>query len=143
MMRLQFVRNYVFIFDNRDGSRREEPGQIELSDDDEALAFAEQVIREMTQGSTQQYKGCAMEVYEGDRTVCRIPLSKHEKPLSTWPVTAAAQRGSEVLRSCRAVIRTLYLSKWRDLRCPSRSLTQGGNREPNRRSFSARANRID
>ena len=63
-MRLQFVRNYLFIFDNNDGRGREETGQIELSDDDEAFAFGEQVIREMLQGSSQQYEGCAMEVHE-------------------------------------------------------------------------------
>jgi hypothetical protein len=38
-MRLQFVRNYLFIFDSNDGRGREETGQIELSDDDEAFAF--------------------------------------------------------------------------------------------------------
>ena len=48
MMRFQFVRNYLFIFDNNDGRGREELGQIELSDDGEALAFGEQVIQEMT-----------------------------------------------------------------------------------------------
>jgi hypothetical protein len=48
MMRFQFVRNYLFIFGN---SGREATGQIELSDDGEALAFGEQVIREMMQGS--------------------------------------------------------------------------------------------
>ena len=34
-------------------------------------------------------------------------------------------------------------SKWRDLDNGPRSLTQGGNHEPNRSSFSARTNRID
>jgi hypothetical protein len=62
------VRNYLFIFDNNDGSGREETGQIELSDDDEAFAFGEQVIREMMQGSSQQYQGCAMDVYEGEQS---------------------------------------------------------------------------
>jgi hypothetical protein len=60
MMRFQFVRNYLFIFDNNDGRGREETGQIELSDDGEALAVGEQVIREMMQGSGQQYAGCVM-----------------------------------------------------------------------------------
>jgi hypothetical protein len=40
MMRLQFVRNYHFIFENNDGSGREELGQIELPDDDEAFALS-------------------------------------------------------------------------------------------------------
>ena len=60
MMRFQFVRNYLFIFDNNDGSGREELGQIELFDDDEAFAFGEQVIREMMQGSGRQFAGCGM-----------------------------------------------------------------------------------
>ena len=42
MMRFQFVRNYLFIFDNNDGRGREVTGQIELSDDDEAFVFGEQ-----------------------------------------------------------------------------------------------------
>ena len=88
-MRLRFVRNYLFIFDNNDGSGREETGQIELSDDDEAIAFGEQVIREMMQGSSQQYQGCAMEVYEGGRTVCRIPLRSHKEALSRWQLAVA------------------------------------------------------
>ena len=59
MMRLQFVRNYLFIFDDNDGRGREETGQIELSDDDEAFVFGEQVIQEMMQGSGRQYACCA------------------------------------------------------------------------------------
>jgi hypothetical protein len=42
------VRNYL-IFETNDGSSREETGQIELSDDDEAITFGQQVIREMMQ----------------------------------------------------------------------------------------------
>jgi hypothetical protein len=83
-MRLQLVRDYLFIFDNNDGRSREITGQIELSDDDEAFAFGEQVIREMMQGSSQQYERCAMEVYEGGRIVGRIPLENYRKPLSPW-----------------------------------------------------------
>ena len=45
MMRLQFVRNYLFIFDDNDGRGREVTGQIELSDDDEAFAFGESETR--------------------------------------------------------------------------------------------------
>jgi hypothetical protein len=76
------VRNYLFIFDSNDGGGREETGQIELLNDDEAFAFGEQVIREMMQGSSRQYEGCVMDVYEGGRLICRIPLRNHEKPLS-------------------------------------------------------------
>jgi hypothetical protein len=144
MMRLRFVRNYLFIFDNNDGSGREETGQIELSDDDEAIAFGEQVIREMMQGSSRQYEGCAMDVYEGERIVCRIPLRSHKEPLSPWQLTVAKlQRGSAVVRNCRGMIWTLLSSRWRDLDARSRSLTQGDDREASRSSFSARAYRID
>jgi hypothetical protein len=54
------VRSYHFIFENNDGSGREQTGQIELSDDDEA--FGEQVIREMMQDSSWHYEGSAMEL---------------------------------------------------------------------------------
>ena len=91
MMRLQFVRNYLFIFDNNDGRGREVTGQIELSDDGEAFAFGEQVIREMMQGGSRQYQGCAMEVHEGGRFVGRIPLENYQKPLSPWHIGVATQ----------------------------------------------------
>ena len=140
MMRLQFVRNYMFIFDDNDGRGREETGQIELSDDDEAFAFGEQVIREMMQGSSRQYRGCAMEVHEGGRIVGRIPLEDYRKPFSPWLLGVALwQRGSAAVRK----IWTLLSSKWRDLDARSRSLTQGGDREADRSRFSTRAHRID
>ena len=130
-MRLQFVRNYLFIFDDNDGRGRELTGQIELSDDDEAFAFGEQVIREMLQGSSQQYEGCAMEVHEGGRIVGRI------LGVAIW------QRGSAAVRNCRGMIWTLLSSKWRDLDTRSRSLTQGGDSEADSSRFSTRAHRID
>jgi hypothetical protein len=140
MMRLQFVRNYLFIFDDNDGRGREETGQIELSDDDEAFAFGEQVIREMMQGSSRQYQGCAMEVHEGGRIVGRIPLENYRKPLSPWLLGVAIwQRGSGAVRK----VWTLLCSKWRDLDARSRSLTQGGDREADRSRFPTRAHRID
>jgi hypothetical protein len=144
MMRLQFVRNYLFIFDDNDGRGREVTGQIELSDDDEAFAFGEQVIREMLQGSSQQYEGCAMEVHEGGRIVGRIPLENYRKPLSLWLLGVAIwQRGSAAVRNCRGMIWTLLSSKWRDLDTRSRSLTQGGDSEADSSRFSTRAHRID
>jgi hypothetical protein len=88
MMRSQLVRNYLFIFDRNDGRDREETGQIELSDDHEAFAFGEQVIREMLQGSSRQYEGCAMEVQEGERIVGRIPFGE----LSAASLTLATRR---------------------------------------------------
>jgi len=137
MMRLQFVRNYLFIFDSNDGWGREETGQIELSDDDEAFAFGEQVIREMMQGSSRQYEGCAMEVHEGGRIVGRIPLGNYRKPLSPWLLGVAIwQRGSAAARNCGDMIWTLLDAR-------SRSLTQGGDREADRSRFSTRAHRID
>jgi hypothetical protein len=35
----------------------------------------------MMQGSSRQYAGCAMELYEGGRIVGRIPLENYQKPL--------------------------------------------------------------
>ena len=137
MMRFQFVRNYLFIFENNDGRAREVTGQIELSDDDEAFAFGEQVIREMMQGSSRQYEGCAMEVHEGGRIVGRIPLGNYRKPLSPWLLGVAIwQRGSAAARNCGDMIWTLLDAR-------SRSLTQGGDREADRSRFSTRAHRID
>ena len=72
MMRLRFVRNYLFIFDNNDGSGREETGQIELSDDDEAFAFGEQVIRDLMDGGARQYSGWTMDITESGRAVGSI-----------------------------------------------------------------------
>jgi hypothetical protein len=85
------VRNCLFIFDNNDGRGREVTGQIELSDDDEAFVFGEQVFREMMQGSSRQYGGCAMELYESGRIVGRIPLENYRKPLSPWHLGVATQ----------------------------------------------------
>jgi hypothetical protein len=144
MMRLRFVQNYLFIFDNNDGRGREVTGQIELSDDGEAFAFGEQVIREMMRGSSRQYGGCAMEVYESGRFVGRIPLENYRKPLSPWLVGVAIwQRGSAAVQNCRSMIWMLLSSKWRDLDARSRSLTQGGDSEADRSRFSTRAHRID
>jgi hypothetical protein len=98
------VRNYHFIFENNDGSGREQTGQIELSDDDEAFAIGEQVIREMMQDSSWHYEGCAMELYEGGRIVGRIPVENYRKPFLTWLLGVATwQRGSAAVRNCRAV----------------------------------------
>jgi hypothetical protein len=91
MMRFQFVRNHLFILENNDGRAREVTGQIELSDDDEAFVFGEQVIRQMMQGSGRQYAGCAMELYEGGRIVGRTPLENYQKPLSPWQLGVATQ----------------------------------------------------
>src|SRR5258708_1953149 len=96
MMRSQLVRNYLFIFDRNDGRDREETGQIELSDDHEAFAFGEQVIREMLQGSSRQYEGCAMEVQEGERIVGRIPF----RELSAASLTLATRRCHMAARIC-------------------------------------------
>jgi len=73
MMRFQFVRNHLFILESNDGRAREVTGQIELSDDDEAFVFGEQVIRQVMQASGRQYAGCAMELYEGGPIVSVVP----------------------------------------------------------------------
>jgi hypothetical protein len=86
MMRFQFVRNHLFILENNDGRAREVTGQIELSDDNEAFVFGEQVIRQVMQSSGRQYAGCAMELYVG-----RTPLENYQKPLSPWHLDVAIQ----------------------------------------------------
>ena len=77
--------------ENNDGRAREVTGQIELSDDDEAFVFGEQVIRQMMQGSGRQYAGCATELYESGRIVGRTPLENYQKPLSPWQLGVATQ----------------------------------------------------
>ena len=124
MMRFQFVRNHLFILENNDGRASEVTGQIELSDDDEAFVFGEQVIRQVMQGSGRQYAGCAMELYEGGRIVGRTPLENYQKPLSPW-------------RRCHTV------SNCHGMDAVPGLCTQGGDREPSRSSFSARPHRID
>jgi len=127
------VRNYLFIFDNNDGRGREVTGQIELSDDDEAFVFGEQVIPEMMHGSGQQYSGCAMELYEGGR----IPLENYRKPLSPWHLGVPHSKKlprHDLDDSCFDITGP---------GCRPGSPNQGGCREPSRSSFSARPHRID
>jgi hypothetical protein len=128
----------VFIFDNNDGSGREVTGQIELSDDDEAFVFGEQVIREMMQGSGRQYAGCAMELYEGGRIVGRIPLWRIIRSLS--------HLGTSALPHSEKLPRHDLDESCFDMTgpgCHPGSLNQEGSCEPTRSSFSARPHRID
>jgi hypothetical protein len=138
MMRFQFVRNYLFIFDNNDGRGREELGQIELSDDGEALAFGEQVIREMMQGSSRQYAGCVM----GGSV--RADASS---VASLWRIIGSlSHHGTSALPHSEKLPRHDLDDSCFDMTgpgCPPGSLSQGGNREPSRSSFSARSHRID
>jgi hypothetical protein len=112
------VRNYHFIFENNDGSGREETGQIELSDDDEAFAFGEQVIREMMQDSSRHYEGCAIELYEGGRIFGRVPLENYQKSFS--PGYSALPPGSGIGSSEKLPrgIWTLLSPRWTGRGCP-------------------------
>jgi hypothetical protein len=104
MMRFQFARNYLFIFDNNDGRGREVTGQIELSDDGGALAFGEQVIRQMMQVASHW---------------------ELSRPFSPWHI------GLPYMRNCHG------------MDAVQDHVTQGGDREPTRSSFSARSHRND
>ncbi len=47
-------------------------GSITLPDDDSALAFGNDVIRDMLAGNPRSF--FAMEIFEAERAVCRIPF---------------------------------------------------------------------
>jgi hypothetical protein len=77
------VRNYHFIFENNDGSGGEETGQIELSDDDEAFAFGEQVIRGMMQDSSRHYEAAPSSFTRAAHLRSR-PFGELSEAFLTW-----------------------------------------------------------
>ena len=91
MMRFQFVQNHPFILESNDGRAREVTGQIELSDDDEAFVFGEQVIQEMT-GQRPAICGLCHGALRGRaHRIGRTPLKNYQKPLSPWHLGVATQ----------------------------------------------------
>ena len=100
------MRNYL-IFETNDGSGREETSQIELSDDDEAITFGQQVIREMMQVASH------WRVYQKAVLTVVLPALPHSEKLSRHGMPFQDH------------------------------VTQGGDREPSRNSFSARSHRND
>jgi hypothetical protein len=63
---------YSFSIRNGDGSVRENLGFMSLLNDYAALAFGNDVIRDMLPGNPDRHIGYAMEVTQGERTVCSI-----------------------------------------------------------------------
>jgi hypothetical protein len=61
---------YHFIVHN--GSRVPDPDGTILPDDNAALAFGKQVIRELMHGDPSQYEGWFMEITESERTIASI-----------------------------------------------------------------------
>jgi len=98
MMRSQLVRNYLFIFDRNDGRDREETGQIELSDDHEAFAFGEQVIREMLQGSSRglRHGGSRGPAHRRSHPLWRIISSLSHLGYSALPYDSEDRRQCEI-----------------------------------------------
>jgi hypothetical protein len=65
--------NYRFkVHDIRSGSKK--LGAAVLADDDEALAFAKRVIRELIHSDAKLYTTWTMEVTAGKRTVASVPF---------------------------------------------------------------------
>ena len=65
--------NYRFkLHDIRTGS--EKLGAAVLTDDDEALAFAKRVIRELIHSDAKLYTTWTMEVTAGNRSVASVPF---------------------------------------------------------------------
>jgi hypothetical protein len=63
---------YSFSIRNGDGSDREFLGFTDLPNDDAALAFGNDVIRDMLRDNVDQYAGWIMDIAEGDRHVCGV-----------------------------------------------------------------------
>jgi len=63
---------YSFSIRNGDGSDREVLGFIDLLNDDAALAFGNDVVRDMLRDTVDQYAGWMMDIAEGERHVCSV-----------------------------------------------------------------------
>jgi hypothetical protein len=63
---------YSFSIRNGDGSDREVLGFIDLLSDDAALAFGNDVVRDMLRDNVDQYAGWMMDIAEGERHVCSV-----------------------------------------------------------------------
>ena len=63
---------YRFSVRNSDGSHREDTGCMSLLNDYAALAFGNDVIRDMLRDNVDQYVGWMMDIAEGQRAVCSV-----------------------------------------------------------------------
>jgi hypothetical protein len=60
---------YLYVL-HESATQTETLGTIELSDDAEAVAFGERVMRDMPHSAS--YAGCAMKIMEGERTAGEV-----------------------------------------------------------------------
>jgi hypothetical protein len=60
--------NYRFSLHYSDAAS-ENLGGVALHDDDEALAFGKQMIRDLMHEDAEQYVGCTVNITEGERVV--------------------------------------------------------------------------
>jgi hypothetical protein len=65
---------YSFVVRNNDATEIEGLGGMALADDDMALAFGKQVIRDLMREDAEQYAGWTMNVAEDERAVASIPF---------------------------------------------------------------------
>jgi hypothetical protein len=63
---------YSFSIRSADGSNREETGDMWLLNDQAALAFGNDVIRDILRDNVDQYAGWTMNIAEGERAVCSV-----------------------------------------------------------------------
>ena len=63
---------YSFSIRDGDGSDREVLGFIGLLNDYAALAFGNDLIRDMLRDNADQYAGWMMDIAEGERDVCGV-----------------------------------------------------------------------
>jgi hypothetical protein len=49
-------------------------GMMPLSNDAEALSFAEDIIRDLTLDGTKYYAACTMTITSGNRVVAKMPI---------------------------------------------------------------------
>jgi hypothetical protein len=66
---------YRFVVRNSDATEIETLGSMQLANDDEALAFGNQMIRDLMRERAEQYAGWTVDVAEDDRAVASIPFN--------------------------------------------------------------------
>jgi len=67
---------YSFSIRNGDGSDREVLSFTDLLNDDAALTFGNDVIRDMLRDNVDQYAGWKMDIAEGGRDVCSVAFTR-------------------------------------------------------------------
>jgi hypothetical protein len=63
---------YSFSIRSAEGGDREETGDMWLLNDHAALAFGNDVIRDILRDDVDQYVGWTMDIAEGERAVCSV-----------------------------------------------------------------------